>query len=74
MIPKNVGHYIPSAATLTLLYTLANLAHSIIGYAILATFSTSPADLDDYMILMGEQTAEIQRLIQEFRQKSQENT
>ena len=74
MIPKNTGHYIPPSATLTMLYTLANLAHSISGYAILATFSTSPADLDDYMILMGEQTAEIQRLIQAFRQTSQGNT
>ena len=74
MNPKKNERYIPSSNVLTLLYTLANLAHSVSGYAILATFSTSPKDLDDYMILMGEQTAEIQRLIQEFRQKSQENT
>lgn len=71
MNPKKAEPYIPPANVLTLLYTLANLGHSISGYAILATFSTSPTDLEDYMILMGEQTAEIQRLIQEFRQTSQ---
>ena len=71
MIPKKNEHYIPSSNVLTLLYTLANLAHSVSGYAILATFSTSPKDLDEYLILMGEQTAELQRLIQEFRQTPQ---
>ena len=71
MNPKKAGQYIPPSNVLTLLYTLANLGHSVSGYAILATFSTSPKDLDEYLILMGEQTAELQRLIQEFRQTPQ---
>lgn len=67
MLRKILERYVPDSTVLTLLYTLANLGHTITGYAMLATFSTSPADLDDYMTLMSEQTEEIQRLIQAFK-------
>ena len=66
MDPKQPEYYKPTKQAINLLYTVANLAHSISNYAILATFAISPNDLEDYLILMNEHAAEIQRLIQQF--------
>ncbi len=66
MNPQKTEPYRPTTQAVNLLYTVANLAHSISNYAIVATFAISPNDLKDYMILMNEHAAEIQRLIQQF--------
>ena len=68
MNPMQAEPYRPTNQAITLLNELANMGHHISYFGVLATFATSPSDLDNYMTLIGKHAAEVQKRIQAFNQ------
>lgn len=68
MDAKQPESYKPTHQAITLLNDLANMGRQISYFSILATFATSPSDLDYHMTILVKNAAEVQKRIQEFQQ------